>query len=98
MLSENRITFWGDMEQVSRLLEEAEKKFTNLWEGGQYRMLPADIERMGAYLSRIRNLQAKMARTRNNFVPIAMPKEELKRIATSFENVGLIPKALSTHE
>lgn len=53
MQDDHRITFWGNLDQIVRLLEQDDPKFALLWKNQTYRMSPEDIARMNKYLSAI---------------------------------------------
>lgn len=49
-MNENKVTFWGALDQSLRIMEDASPKFRSLWDSQAHRMTPEDIERMHRYL------------------------------------------------
>lgn len=76
MTTDNRIGFWGSLDESAVRLEEAVlPEIKRLWEGGEYRMRPSDIERMEKYLERIRSAHAEINKYLDGFRPIAVTRE-----------------------
>ena len=59
-MNENKIKFWGEIDQIARLLEAVADQHKGLWEGGEYRMRAEDMERLSCYLLRVRLSYSKM--------------------------------------
>jgi len=53
-MDRNKSISWGQLDQITRMIEIANKELTDLWDNGAYRMTPEECKRLASYLTSIR--------------------------------------------
>ena len=76
MPKENKINFWGELDNSKEALKRTASAYTALLKGGEFRMTWYNIERMDKYLEEIQESIRTITNITDEFRPIAAKQAE----------------------